>query len=78
MSQFYSRVTSEDGVLQAGPLRISWGNPIGEYDLAGFCCISWNRWSLEFGDIDQGRPGIYITECVDGDVVHHRTLLQFA
>ena len=70
------RVNSEQGLVTFGPFRLSWGNPLEEYDLSGFCLIAWGSWALEFGDLDQGRNGIYLTQCVDDEIIRHRTLLE--
>ena len=55
-----------NGHIAVGPLTITWGNAIGDLDLPGFFTFGIGPFSLEMGDIDQGQPGIYITEYVDG------------
>lgn len=64
---------------------ISWGNfepsqTIEGFtfgDLPGFTAISYGDVCLEFGQVDQERPGIYFTKYQDGDVRYSRPLVQF-
>ena len=70
-------INSDNGHFYFGDFSISWGNADNSFDLPGFFSIGYGRLSLEFGDIDQGRPGIYLTTYSDGDVESTRTLIQF-
>lgn len=70
-------VNSCNGTITLGSLGISWGNADAEYDLPGFCSLFWGDTGLEFGDIDQGRVGIYLTRYEDGEVALSRPLIQF-
>lgn len=54
-----------NGHIALGALSLSWGNPVVDMDLPGFFALSWGSWALETGDIDQGRPGIYLTQYID-------------
>ena len=78
MTQFL--LTSDNGVIRLGNFYLSWGNKLtftDGYGLPGFFTIGWGDTLLEFGDIDQGRHGIYITKCEEGDVCRSTVLLQF-
>jgi hypothetical protein len=68
-------INSDNGHFYFGDFSISWGNAL--WELPGFFSIGYGNFNLEFGDIDQGRPGIYITTFADGDVESTRTLIQF-
>lgn len=82
------RIDSDHGYLTIGEnFAISWGNTLPELgiaedihlsELAGFFTISIGRYALEFGDIDQGEPGIYLTETDEiGNVNTIKTFAQF-
>ena len=69
MRQFL--LTSDNGCVWLGDFYLSWGNKLTFSDgqeLPGFFTIGWGNTLLEFGDVDQGRPGIYVTRCGEGDV----------
>ena len=68
----------EDGWIYLGPLRFSWATPIEGLDLPGFFIIGLFDYSLEFGEVDQGAPGVYLTKCNADDCTHLFTLLQFS
>lgn len=68
-------INSDNGNFYLGDFSISWSN--ANQDLPGFFAIGCGRLSLEFGDIDQGKPGIYLTTYADGDVESIKTLAQF-
>jgi len=67
---------SDNGYIGLGGFSISWGNPVDDLDLPGFCAINLGRHSLEFGDIDQGKPGIYVTSYADGEISNRRALWE--
>ena len=79
------QVDSYGGQFRLGNLVISWANfeasqTIEGYtfgDLPGFTAFSWGDGCLEFGQVDQERPGIYFTKYEEGDVRYSRPLLQF-
>ena len=58
-------ITSNFGNLRIGSLSILWGN--AAHGLCGYTCVSWGETSIEFGDIDQGKPGIYLTRYDSGE-----------
>lgn len=66
------------GIL--GDIGISWGNSqdpfFAEERLEGYFSISLGASSIEFGAIDQERPGLYVTKYKDGDIESIITLLQ--
>ncbi len=64
------------GNIRLGLLQFAWGSPDNDLDLPGFFTAGFGRWSLEFGDVDQGVPGIYIVEYVLGEPVPYKTLWQ--
>ena len=68
-------ITSNYGQIKLGHLRAHWYNAEDEYP--GFFLLSWKRYNLEFGQIDQKRPGIYLTRYVNHDVEPLRTIAQF-
>lgn len=67
-------ISSNFGNITIGPLTLSWGNAID--DLPGFACIGLGSRSLEFGDIDQGKPGIYLTGWENDEPYCVRTIWQ--
>ena len=72
-------ITSDHGRIGLGPLNIGWWNSEqtgGEFPTFGFCTISWNDWNIELGEIDQDRPGIYLTRYDQGEVERVRTILE--
>lgn len=77
----FININSDGGVIAIGDYSISWGNSedpfFGEERLEGFFAINAGATSLEFGAIDQDRPGIYVTKYADGDVESTTPLLQF-
>ena len=78
-------IDSLGGLVRLGALSITWGNfepsqiiegfTFG--DLQGFTSFNYGDVSLEFGSVDQERPGIYFTKYEEGDVKYSRPLLQF-
>ena len=78
-------IDSLGGQVRAFGLSITWGNfepsqTIEGFtfgDLPGFTAISCGDYCLEFGQVDQPYPGVYITKYRDGDVEYSRPLLQF-
>ena len=74
-------IDSEGGFVSIGDLSVSWGNSqdpfFAEERLEGYFSINSGATSLEFGAIDQERPGIYLTKYRDGDIESTRTVLQF-
>ncbi|WGL30484.1 hypothetical protein SCRES2_gp62 [Synechococcus phage S-CRES2] len=66
MSLMIFHVNHDNGHIAVGPLTITWGNAIVDLDLPGFFTFGVGPFFLEMGDIDQGQPGVYITEYVDG------------
>ena len=76
MIEFHLKL--EDGWIYLGPLVISWAQAIPEpLDLPAFFTIGLFGYQLEFGELDQGAPGIYLTHCDDDDCRPILTLLQF-
>ena len=77
----FINIDSNGGVIAIGNYNISWGNSedpfFSEERLEGFFAINAGATSLEFGAIDQDRPGIYVTKYADGDVESTTPLLQF-
>lgn len=78
-------IDSYGGQFRTLGLNISWGNfepsqtieGFSIDDLPGFTAVSYGDCCLEFGQVDQPRPGIYFTKYKDGDVEYSRPLLQF-
>ena len=68
-------INSDYGEIKVGPLRAHWYNAISESEPAYFI-LGWGDTQLEFGEIDQDRPGIYLTRYVNQDVQHLRTILS--
>ena len=68
-------VNSEYGQIRIGQAGIGWYNQTeDEFGIMpGWFVLSWKNYNLEFGELDQGAPGIYLTRYVDGDVEHVRT-----
>lgn len=77
----FININSDGGVIAIGDYSISWGNSedpfFDEERLEGFFAINAGATSLEFGAIDQDRPGIYVTKYANGDVESTTPLLQF-
>ena len=68
-------IHSDYGEIRLGPLRAHWYNAaLGE---TGFFLLGWGNYNLEFGQIDQDRPGIYLTRYVNHEVEQLRTIIQF-
>ena len=66
-------INSNYGRIGIGPFNICWQNPDPEF--SGWTVVSWGESNLEFGQIDQDGPGVYMTKYVDGEVTRTRTLL---
>lgn len=64
---------STGGLIRIGPAAIVWQNPDSEF--SGFTVLSWNDYSLEFGDLDEGN-GIHVTGYADGYIAYSKTLLK--
>ena len=68
-------ITADYGQITLGSLRVHWWNQ-EDADSPGFFLLGWKRYNLEFGQIDQDRPGIYLTQYVNEDVQTLRTFFQ--
>lgn len=53
------------GEVKVGPFRLHWF--FADED-PGFVIFSIGDYNLELGQVDQERPGIYLTRYVDGEV----------
>ena len=62
------------GLLGIGSFAILWQN--ADLEFPGFTTFSTGRYSLEFGEIDQGN-GIFVTKYSDGDIEYVKPLIQF-
>lgn len=62
------------GEINIGPFRFHWFNPDGDED-PGFTILSFGERNVELGQVDQDRPGIYLTRYDAGEVYQTRTLL---
>ena len=60
-------LNSDNGHIELAGLTITWGNYIQDLDLPGFFTIGLGQFFIEAGDVDQGRPGLYITRYIDGE-----------
>ena len=69
-------ITSDNGHMLFGEYGISWGNRLAELDLSGYFCINAGIFSLEFGEIDQDKPGIYLVKFKDDEIEESKTLWQ--
>jgi len=69
-------IRPDHGQITLGALTITWGNPLVDEDLPGFFAAHIGSWSLEMGDIDQARPGIYIVKYIEGEPKTLKTLWQ--
>ncbi len=69
-------IHSDYGEIKLGPLRVHWYNA-DSTDASdwGFFLLGWKRYNLELGQIDQERPGIYLTRYVNHDVEQLRTFV---
>lgn len=67
-------INSRHGEIKLGPFRLHWFNPDGNDD-PGFTILSFRETNVEFGQVDQDRPGIYLTRYDQGEVIPTRTLL---
>ena len=75
-------IDSNGGYISISDFSICWGNSEemwagSEERLEAFFSINWGATSLEFGAIDQERPGVYLTKYRDGDIESTKTVLQF-
>ena len=70
-------ISSEHGHLLLGPVSLSWGNSDPAEGHPGYFTIGNDSVALEFGDVDQGAPGIYFTRYSDGDIESIKPLVQF-
>ena len=62
------------GEIKVGPVRLHWF--FADED-PGFVVFSFKDNNVELGQVDQERPGIYLTSYNDGEVIRNRTLLTF-
>ena len=69
-------LSSSDGHISIGEYGISWGNALVDLELPGFFCINAGCFSLEFGNVDQGKPGIYLVRFKDDEVEECKALWQ--
>lgn len=72
----FVNISDLNGVIAIGDYSISWGNADTINDLEGFFSLNLGNLSIEFGDIDQGVPGIYITRYADGEVESTTPIIQ--
>ena len=74
---FHFQINSDEGYIALGPCTITWANSLDPFfdaeRLEGFCSFGFDRLSLEFGAIDQERPGLYLTSYKDGDIESTKT-----
>lgn len=63
------------GQIILGPLRIAWWNK-DEYGDYGWTSFSFHDYNLEVGQIDQDRPGLYITKYDRGEVDRIKTIFS--
>ena len=68
-------IHSDYGEIKLGPLRAHWYNATAED--TGFFLLGCGHHSIEFGQIDQERPGVYLTRYVNHEVEQLRTIIQF-
>ena len=66
-------ITPNGGLVRLGAFAILWQNADSEFP--GFTTLSNDRYSLEFGEIDQGN-GIFITKYNDRDIESIKPLLH--
>ena len=79
------QIDSYGGQFRLGGLTISWANFAPSQtiegfsfgDLYGYTAFSYGDNCLEFGAVDQERPGIYFTKYKEGEISHSVTLVQF-
>ena len=69
-------ITPDNGHILFGEYGISWGNALPDLDLPGYFCLNAGRHSIEFGCIDQDKPGIYLVTFKDDEVEECKTLRQ--
>jgi hypothetical protein len=69
-------ITSDNGHVLFGEYGISWGNTLSDLGLSGYFCLNAGRHSIEFGDIDQGKPGVYLVTFKDDEVEESKALWQ--
>ena len=73
-------INSDCGAIEIGNYSITWRNSEDPWldgeRLEGFFAIGTRGTSLEFGCIDQDRPGIYVTKYAGVDIESITTLLQ--
>jgi len=69
-------ITSDSGHIFFGEYGISWGNPLTVLGLSGYFCLNAGIFSLEFGEVDQDKPGIYLVKFKDDEVEECKTIWQ--
>lgn len=72
----FIHITSDSGHVLFGEYGISWGNALPVLGLSGYFCLNAGIFSLEFGEIDQDKPGIYLVKFKDDEVEECRTIWQ--
>lgn len=69
---FEISIDSSGGLFVAGNFSVSWANSIDPFfdteRLEGYTSISFGDTSIEFGCIDQERPGLYLTRYAHGEI----------
>lgn len=71
-------VTPDEGGIELLGFRAQWSNQETVFgaDYSGWAVLGFREFNLEFGQIDQDRPGIYLTRYLDGEVDRLKTLLE--
>ena len=69
-------INADCGHIELGPFMVSWGAADKKFGLPPFLVLGVGSYSLEFGDIDQGLPGIYLTRWINEEPVTVRTFWQ--
>jgi hypothetical protein len=74
-------IDSDGGIIGIGNWSLSWENSqdpfFDEERLEGYFAINIADASLEFGAIDQDRPGVYLVRYADGDLLSCEALVVF-
>ncbi len=73
-----SFVTSDEGSADLLGFRVSWANQetYQGLDYPGWATVGFKEFNIEFGQIDQARPGIYLTRYASGEVDRIATLIE--
>lgn len=67
-------INDTNGHFTFAGISITWANAELDLELPGFFTINVGKFAFEMGDIDQGKPGIYLTRYDLGEPVHLATL----